>query len=593
MKLLVCYKVIPDLDQVLWDEDVLTSDMGVDTSYVKNIINCFDESSLEFGLRLSDEAESLNLHIEKSALTVADKKAELVMQTLNALQYDHVIRFNPEKDIRFAPDAVGQQIVNYVKENPQELILMGRQSPEGNNFATAQFVAEELNMPFMPNVVDIHFTDHETLLVQQEVGGAVYEHEITGPVVCTIGNAIISKLRVPTLKNRMKFGKRPCELPEFTYEEQLYHAYPEMITYVDRRRAGKIVDVSQKNGMELIETILKESEGFEKNSCKEKVIKEDSSCKKNLGKLLIVSCAKEKLDDIWLNDYLNLKDQWEHMGYDTNLYLYVGKDEKIDEKYSNCFGKIYLDDSWYFTPSVLADHISDMVEADDITGVFVMEDSLSNEIAGSLAIKMGWECVINGIDIEKEEGKLRLSKMVYNNNIKSELVLPEEKFVISSGTLKSRKYEGNSEACNGKNNIFKVKTESCPSFILSQKLLKGIEQQKTSDILIAVGQGVETKQNVEKLREWAKARGYMFGVSRPVAMSGWGTMEEIIGVSGNIHTPKLTIAIGVSGTAAFYAGIEQSDKIVAINTSEKAAIIKMSDLSIIEDYKNIFQEILE
>ena len=222
-----------------------------------------------------------------------------------------------------------------------------------------------------------------------------------------------------------------------------------------------------------------------------------------------------------------------------------------------------------------------------------MEDSLSNEIAGSLAIKKGWECVLNGINIGKDDDKLRLSKMVYNNNVKSELVLPTEEFVISSGTMKSRKYEGNCKACNVKNNILKVDRDDCPSFILSQKLVKGKDAQNASDVLIAAGQGVETKQDIEKLRHWAKSRGYMFGVSRPVAMSGWGTMEEIIGVSGNIHTPKLTIAIGVSGTAAFYAGIEQSDKIVAVNTSEKAAIIKMSDLSIIEDYKNIFQGILE
>ena len=85
----------------------------------------------------------------------------------------------------------------------------------------------------------------------------------------------------------------------------------------------------------------------------------------------------------------------------------------------------------------------------------------------------------------------------------------------------------------------------------------------------------------------------MFGVSRPVSMSGWAGMDEIIGVSGNIHAPKVTIAIGVSGTAAFYAGIEQSDKIVAVNTNDKAALIKMADISIIEDYSKIFKGILE
>lgn len=596
MKLLVCYKVIPDLDQVLWDEDVLTSEMEVDTSYVKNIINCFDESSLEFGLRLSDEAEGLNLHIEKSALTVADQKAELVMQTLNALCYDHVIRFDPEHDVRFTAHAVGQQIVNYVKENPQDLVLLGRQSPQGNNFATGQYVAEKLNMPLIANVVDIHVTADETFVVQQEIDGAVYEQEVKGPVVCTIGNAIISKLRVPTLKNRMKYGKRPFDMPEFSDEEHIYHAFPEKLVYVDRHRAGEIADIPAEEGMAFLENILAESEGLEKGNseAKEKLQDENAEKQNKADKtVLFVSSAKEAETETWFNDYLNLKDQWMEMGYDSMLYLYGHEGAKVDDKYADYSNKIFVDDSWYLSPSMLANHISDIIEQNDITGVFVLEDSFSNEIAGVLAAKKEWNCVLNGINFSAADDKICLEKMVYNNNIKSELVLPAEKFVISSGTMKSRKFEGTFTSCRETSVIEKVECAECPSYVVNQKIVSKRDNNGLSNVLIAVGKGVDSKQDVETLRAWAKSRGYMFGVSRPVSMSGWADMDEIIGVSGNIHAPKVTIAIGVSGTAAFYAGIEQSDKIVAVNTNDKAALIKMADISIIEDYSKIFKGILE
>ena len=596
MKLLVCYKVIPDLDQVLWDEDVLTSEMEVDTSYVKNTINCFDESSLEFGLRLSDEAEGLNLHIEKSALTVADQKAELVMQTLNALCYDHVIRFDPEHDVRFTAHAVGQQIVNYVKENPQDLVLLGRQSPQGNNFATGQYVAEKLNMPLIANVVDIHVTADETFVVQQEIDGAVYEQEVKGPVVCTIGNAIISKLRVPTLKNRMKYGKRPFDMPEFSDEEHIYHAFPEKLVYVDRHRAGEIADIPAEEGMDFLENILAESEGLEKGNseAKEKLQDENAEKQNKADKtVLFVSSAKETENDSWFNDYLNLKDQWMEMGYDSMLYLYGHEGVKVDDKYADYSNKIFVDDSWYLSPSMLANHISDIIEQNDITGVFVLEDSFSNEIAGVLAAKKEWNCVLNGINFSAADDKICLEKMVYNNNIKSELVLPAEKFVISSGTMKSRKFEGTFTSCRETSVIEKVECAECPSYVVNQKIVSKRDNNGLSNVLIAVGKGVDSKQDVETLRDWAKSRGYMFGVSRPVAMGGWAGMDEIIGVSGNIHAPKVTIAIGVSGTAAFYAGIEQSDKIVAVNTNDKAALIKMADVSIIEDYSKIFKGILE
>ena len=53
----------------------------------------FDESGAwKFGLRLSDEAEGLNLHLEKTAFTVAGEQAELYLKTLNSLKYDETVR---------------------------------------------------------------------------------------------------------------------------------------------------------------------------------------------------------------------------------------------------------------------------------------------------------------------------------------------------------------------------------------------------------------------------------------------------------------------------------------------------------------------
>lgn len=66
MNLLVCFKVIADLDQMTSKDYMIDGQMNIDVSFVKTMINCFDESGLEFGLRLSDEAEGLNLHIKKA-----------------------------------------------------------------------------------------------------------------------------------------------------------------------------------------------------------------------------------------------------------------------------------------------------------------------------------------------------------------------------------------------------------------------------------------------------------------------------------------------------------------------------------------------
>lgn len=209
MKLLVCFKIIPDLDQMSAKDYEADVRMQVNTSYVRTMWNCFDESGLEFGLRLSDEAEGLNLHLEKTAFTVAGEQAELYLKTLNSLKYDETVRIDDKGlDIRFVPEAIAQEIALYVKEHPQDYIIMGRQASPGNNGLTPYFTASALGMRLVPDVVDIHLLEGGRLRAVTEEGGALYEQIVDRPAVFSIGNAVISKLRVPSLKDRIQYGKK-------------------------------------------------------------------------------------------------------------------------------------------------------------------------------------------------------------------------------------------------------------------------------------------------------------------------------------------------------------------------------------------------
>jgi electron transfer flavoprotein alpha subunit len=79
------------------------------------------------------------------------------------------------------------------------------------------------------------------------------------------------------------------------------------------------------------------------------------------------------------------------------------------------------------------------------------------------------------------------------------------------------------------------------------------------------------------------------GVSRPAAMNAWAPMERLIGVSGAMVAPEICITAGVSGAAAFYSGIEKSRFIVAVNTDEKAPIMKKADVAIVDDFVPVLE----
>jgi electron transfer flavoprotein alpha subunit len=114
---------------------------------------------------------------------------------------------------------------------------------------------------------------------------------------------------------------------------------------------------------------------------------------------------------------------------------------------------------------------------------------------------------------------------------------------------------------------------------------------KQARFVLAAGRGVRSRKNIDKLTQIAAVIGAELGVSRPVAMSAWAPLNRLIGVSGEITAPQICIAAAVSGTAAFYKGIENSGKIIAINTDREAPIVQAADVSVIDDYEAVLEEL--
>lgn len=126
---------------------------------------------------------------------------------------------------------------------------------------------------------------------------------------------------------------------------------------------------------------------------------------------------------------------------------------------------------------------------------------------------------------------------------------------------------------------------------LEQVMIDGPELEKAPFIL-AAGQGVNSREKVERLKEAAAEMGAVFGVSRPVAMSAWAPLHSLLGASGVIARPQLCIAAGVSGAAAFFAGIEKSEYIVAVNIDELAPLVQSADVAVIDDYEAVLKELV-
>jgi electron transfer flavoprotein alpha subunit len=66
-----------------------------------------------------------------------------------------------------------------------------------------------------------------------------------------------------------------------------------------------------------------------------------------------------------------------------------------------------------------------------------------------------------------------------------------------------------------------------------------------------------------------------------------------VGLSGRTVRPKLIITCGVSGSVQFVAGMDHSDKIVAINKDPKASIFSVANYGLIGDIYDIIPKLVQ
>jgi electron transfer flavoprotein alpha subunit len=123
--------------------------------------------------------------------------------------------------------------------------------------------------------------------------------------------------------------------------------------------------------------------------------------------------------------------------------------------------------------------------------------------------------------------------------------------------------------------------------VLSRQLREPSVHLKDAPVIVAGGGGVESSEEFELLRELANLLGGELGASRAAVDAGYITREHQIGQTGTTVRPRLYIAAGISGAVQHRAGMDQSNKIIAINTDPNAPIFQVAHYKIVGDLAEV------
>lgn len=240
-----------------------------------------------------------------------------------------------------------------------------------------------------------------------------------------------------------------------------------------------------------------------------------------------------------------------------------------------------------YTPDGYVPALRQVIEKLDPRFVILSHTYQVRDFAPKLAATLGKPFVTDCVDFRVEGSDVVFTRQIFQGKINTDVRVTGAPPILASfqaGSYRADKAEaGEAPAPIAPLEInmadVQIRSQTEPKF---QQAKQAVDLSQ-APLIVAVGRGIKSQENIEMVQRLAEAMGAEIAASRPICDNEWLPMDRQIGSSGQTVSPKLYMAIGISGAIQHVVGMKNSQTIVAINKDAEAPIFDIADYGIVGD----------
>ena len=302
---------------------------------------------------------------------------------------------------------------------------------------------------------------------------------------------------------------------------------------------------------------------------------------------------------------MGMEDEGQTFGFEITTVV-IGHDVAAIAKDAIAHGAdrvMMVDDAVYgtYVNEVYQGALLEMLQAGEpdifLIGATTQGRDLASGVAAQLGAGLTADCTQMKIGRPKE-GMPRLlmaTRPAFSGNLMATIVCEEARPQMATVRPHVFAPEKRDVSRNGKIVAFELKNKTVDARvkILEQIFVSedgsGIE---FADVIVAGGRGSGGKEGLALLQELADALGGKLAVTRACVDANWADHSVQVGLTGKTVNPALYVACGISGAVQHRVGMQNSQKIIAINNDADAAIFSIADVGLVGNLFEIVPEMI-